>query len=189
MVLAVVLVVVVATALIVVVPRLKPGTSSGTKTYADNGVSLSYPSGWGHGPSILATETASSLWSETFAPAGGPDGVLVTQYRLDTEVSDLPATVLEARLKTTVSGLAQGAGGRLTSEVTPTTVGTVPGYQVAFTASLEGKPYTVELTMLFVGLDQYNINCQYSDATSQQIKVGCEQVKDTFRVTGSTASP
>jgi len=160
------------------------GATTGGQTYAANGVTLNYPAGWVHGPSILEGETKASVWSETFSPQLGiPEGVVVTQYLLNVDSSTVTAEALEAELKNLATGLSQGSGGDLTSDVTPTTVGTLTAYQVNFSAFLKGTEYSVELTVVFDGHDQYNINCQSSTGAAAAIAPGCQMVKDTFRIT------
>lgn len=185
------LVVVLAILAVLAIVALKPKdeSASGNGVYTDNGVTLRYPDGWIHGPTQFAAQRGTSLWSETFAPGSGPDSVIVTQYRLQNDISGVPVAEAEQQLTQLARGLAQEAGGDLTSEAAPAQVGALNGYRITFTASVNGTPLNVELTMLFRGTDQYNINCQYSDAKASEITAGCAQVKDTFALTGESPSP
>jgi hypothetical protein len=64
----------------------------------------------------------------------------------------------------------------------------MPAYQVMFDAEANGVRYAVELTMIFDGLDQYNINCQSSSTATAVIQAGCQQIKSTFRITASPSA-
>jgi hypothetical protein len=190
------LVILIAAAVIIVVTRPKSSTSAtasrpaptspvaGGQLYAANGVNLSFPEAWVHGPSILVNQTKPSVWSETFSPKLGiPEGVVVTEYLLNGDSSHVSPEALETELKNLATSLAQGSGGEVTSDVTPTTVGTLTAYEVSFTATLKGVQYTLDLTVVFHGADQYNINCQSSAAEAATIAPGCQMVKDTFQIT------
>ena len=158
----------------------------GGQTFADHGVTFQFPSGWIHGESILSNQVGTSLWSETFAPKPlDPNGVVVTQYRLTQDLSSLPPSALESQLRQLVT---QSLGGRNMSGVAQTTVGSMPAYRVTFDAEANGVQYAVELTMIFDGLDQYNINCQSSSTATTDIQPGCRQIKSTFRITGSPSA-
>jgi hypothetical protein len=157
------------------------------QTYSDNGVTFQYPVGWIHGPSILTREVGTKLWSETFAPkAYDPNGVVVTEYTLQQDLSQIPASPLEAQLKQMVT---TSLGGQNVSDVTPVTVGTLTGYQVTFDAEANDTQFAVQLTMLFVGLQQFNINCQTTSSSSADIQAGCQQIMSTFRLTESSPTP
>jgi hypothetical protein len=163
--------------------------SKGDGTYTANGVAFQYPGSWVHGPSTLVAQRGTSVWSETFGPTDGPSSVIVTQYTLNTDISQISAAAAQREVTDLVRGLAQGAGGELTSEATPTTIGMLNGYQVSFTAQVNGTPVDIELTTLFHGTAQYNINCQHTDAEAAEIAQGCAQVKSTFALTGESPAP
>jgi hypothetical protein len=153
---------------------------AGGQTFAEHGVTFQFPSGWIHGQSILSSQVGTSLWSETFAPKPfDPNGVVITQYRLTQDLSSLPPSALETQLRQLVT---QTLGGKNVSDVTQTTVGSMPAYQVTFDADAKDVRYTVELTMIFDGLDQYNINCQSSSTATVDIRPGCQQIKSTFEI-------
>ena len=190
------LVILIAAGVIIVATRPKSHSSAtpsgsvpnspvaGGQLYAANGVSLSFPSAWVHGPSILVNQTKPSVWSETFSPKLGiPEGVVVTEYLLNANSSLVSPEALETELRNLATSLAQGSGGEVTSDVTPTKVGTLTAYEVSFTATLKGAQYTLDLTTVFYGAHQYNINCQSSAAESATIAPGCQMVKDTFQIT------
>jgi hypothetical protein len=113
----------------------------------------------------------------------------VTQYALLTDISQVSAADAQAEVAQLVQGLAQDAGGDLTSDVTPTSVGSLDGYGVSFTAEVNGTAYDVNLTILFHGTAQYNISCQYTDTSQVEITQGCDQVLSTFALTGESPAP
>lgn len=158
-------------------------------SYTANGVTFQYPSSWVHGPSTLVAQRGTSVWSETFGPTNGPSSVIVTQYTLNTDISQVSAAAAQREVTDLVRGLAQDAGGELTTEATPTSIGTLNGYQVSFTAQVNGSPVDIELTTLFHGTAQYNINCQHTDAEAAEIAQGCAQIKSTFALTGESPAP
>jgi hypothetical protein len=167
-------------------PTVSNGAPVGGQTFADHGVTFQFPSGWIHGQSILSNQVGTSLWSETFAPKPlDPNGVVVTQYRLTQDLSSLPPSALETQLKQLV---AQSLGGQNVSDVTQTTVGSMAAYQVTFDAEANNVEYAVELTMIFDGLDQYNINCQSSSTATADIGPGCQQIKRTFQLASSPSA-
>lgn len=164
-------------------------SDEGDGTYTANGVTFQYPSAWIHGPSVFLAESGPNVWSETFAPSNGPASVIVSQYTLKVDISTVSAAAAEQEVTALVSGLAKDAGGEITSPVKPTTVGALDGYAVSFTAEVKGTPYDVDMTILFHGTAQYNINCQSSDETRTEIDAGCQQVLSTFALTGESPAP
>jgi hypothetical protein len=161
----------------------------GAGTYTANGVTLHYPKSWKQGPTRFAAQSGDAVWSEGFSPTGGVDAVTVTGYRLKADVSSVSPAALENELDGVVNDLARQLGGTVTASPTPVQVAGLQGYRSTLDLTIEGQPVTTELTMLFHGQDQFNIECQSTASHSQEINAGCDQVKSSFALSGSSPAP
>jgi hypothetical protein len=150
--------------------------------FTGHGVSLDYPPGWDAGPTLFLAESATADWSESFVPFDGPQGVSVTAYRLTDDVTPASVEQAHAKLEALVEDLATDQRGRVTDQLAPVTVGGIDGYHASFTAFVNGVEMTDDLTMLFFGDRQWNIQCQYDERGASAVTSGCRKVKASFVV-------
>jgi flagellar basal body-associated protein FliL len=168
-------VVVIIAAFVVLAIVLHPGK------YSDHGVAFNYPASWKHGQTQFAAQSGSAVWSESFSPgSSSTEGVTVSQYALNADVSSVSPDAVKAEVTTLVGNLAQQLNGSIVGDLKPAQVGGMQGYEVTINATIEGQALTVDLTLLFKGKAQYNIGCQATSANQDEISKGCTQVKDTF---------
>lgn len=153
--------------------------------YADHGVSFSYPSDWEPlGPATFETETGGSEWTESFFSEPGLSAVIVTEYSLLQDVSGASQDQLKAELEGLLQGSLDQIGGELLQELMPTTVNGLQGFHAVFTSPVDGEETVTDMVMVFEGTRQWNLQCQYVPDTEDEVMAGCEQVRDSFAVTG-----
>ena len=157
-------------------------------TYNDNGVTFEYPGDWDEFPAeASATSTGSNeLWSATV----GPDRtnlVNVTAYQLNVEVTEENLDTIEAELDQVISGVVSQAGGEIIDGPTAGEVAGLPAYTYTWeNVEVDGEPKDSEAYFLFDGETEYFFNCQFSDATADEVRSGCDQILATFEA-GSEA--
>jgi hypothetical protein len=164
-------------ALVVLALVLHPGK------YSDHGVAFSYPTSWRHGKTEFAAQSGSAVWSESFGPpSNSTEGVTISQYALKADVSSVPPDAVKAEVTGLVQGLAQQLNGSVAGDPTSVQVAGLQGYEVTMSATIQGQAVTIDLTLLFKGMTQYNIACQSTAADQSDMSKGCAQVKSTFVV-------
>ena len=163
------------------------GTEAEAATYEDNGVSFEYPDSWDEFPAeATATSTGSNeLWSATV----GPDKtnlVNVTAYQLNIEVTEENIGDVEAELDQVIQGVVDQAGGEITDGPTAAEIAGFPAYTYTWQdVEVEGEPKDSSAYFVFSGDVEYFFNCQFSDDTKEEIQGGCDQILESFEVTGS----
>jgi hypothetical protein len=159
--------------------------SGGPATYSEHGVTFDYPGGWEPlGPATFGAETGETEWTESFFSESGYSGVIVTEYALLQEVSSVSQEALRAELQGLLDSSLQQTGGEIVDDLSPVTVDGLDGFRVVFTVVVDGTEAESDLVMVFQGKRQFNILCQYEPDTETEVLSGCEQVRDTFAVTG-----
>ena len=118
-------------------------------------------------------------------PAAGSSGAIVTEYALKKGADDISDADLEAELDQLFSSTVAQANGELTDPLASTTVNGLRAYQVSFSAELDGGTLNTDLVLVFDGTQQWNLQCQYTPRDQDQILPGCEQIWETFTVSGS----
>jgi hypothetical protein len=187
-----IVILVVVVALVAITAGILYGTSQGggtedapaAGTYADHGVTFRYPPAWSTSKTVFTShQGGSALWSESFGPAPGPSQVIVSGYRINVDFASVPQAAALRQITQLVQQLASGAGGHIIDPPAPATLAGLDGFRSTFQATIGSATVTVELTIVFDGKDQYNIQCQYDEASFDEIDAGCRQVRDTFRLT------
>lgn len=162
----------------------EPGTDTAT-TFAEHGVTFSYPGDWmSLGPAQFTTETGGSEWSDSFFSEKGLNAVIVTEYALLQDVSSVSQEQLQAELEGLFEGSLTQAGGEIVEGLTPTTVNGIDGFRILFTTPVDGTETETDMVLVFDGLRQFNIQCQYVPDAQDEVMAGCDQVRGSFVITG-----
>jgi hypothetical protein len=153
-------------------------------SFSGHGVAFDYPPAWTAGTTRFLAETSSAEWSESFVPWDGPQGVSVSAYQLGQDLTGAPSSQVRSTLAGLIRDLATQQGGRMTSRPTAVSVAGLSGYRASFTALVNDRPLTNDLTMLFDAERQWNIQCQYAEADREVVMQGCSAVLNSFSVEG-----
>jgi hypothetical protein len=91
---------------------------------------------------------------------------------------------IEAELDGVINEVVAQAGGSIASGPTATTLAGFPAYEYEWNdVDVDGDPKDSRAIFLFNGNIEYFMNCQYSDASEEDILAGCEVILDTFEAT------
>lgn len=154
-------------------------------TFSGHGVSFSYPADWQSlGPATFQVNAGDATWTESFGTAAGSSGAIVTEYALAKDVTDVSDADLQAELDNLFTSTVSQAGGELIEPLAPTTINGLSGYRVSFTSKTGGVDLRTEMVLLFRGMQQWNLQCQYTENDRDDVVPGCQQVWDTFSVDG-----
>jgi hypothetical protein len=161
----------------------------GESSYAENGITLDYPSDWEALDQAGATTSTggNELWTQGFGPeAQGSNVVIVSAYQLKLDVGDVPPEQLKTEIEATLDQLAQQAGGSRVGELEEASLGSLAGFQATINAeSAEGAPVQSRVVFGFDGDTEYFLNCQYEPSAKAQILGGCDTMQQTFAVANS----
>ncbi len=165
----------------------KATTTTGVESsYAENGITLDYPSDWEALDQAGATTSTggNELWTQGFGPeASGSNVVIVSAYQLKLDVGDVPPEQLKTEIEATLDQLAQQAGGSRVGELEEASLGSLTGFQATINAeSAEGAPVQSRVVFGFDRDTEYFINCQYEPSAKAQILGGCDTMQQTFAV-------
>lgn len=158
-------------------------TVTGT-VFEGGGIRVTYPADW----STFANEPTAGagstpVWSRTFTPERGqPELVLVNSYELTRDVASMPPDAVESEMAGLVQQLADGLGGSVTSDLAPASFGPLEGYHATVEGSQDGEPLTWDVNFVFVGTTEYEITCVGEATPSDQLREGCQMIKDTFAI-------
>ncbi len=170
---------------IVAVRALTGGSTEGASHFSGHGISFRYPVEWHDlGPASFEVNSGDVRWSESFGVEPGSNGTIVTEYALKKDVSSVSDAALQAELDRLFTSTVSQAGGELIEPLAPTTINGMPGYRVSFTSTTGGVDLTTDMVLVFQGLQQWNIQCQYVAADRQDVLPGCQQIWDTFTIEG-----
>ena len=154
-------------------------------SYSEHGVTFSYPSGWRSlGAAQFTTETGDSEWSDSFFHEDGVSAVIVTEYALLQDVSGVDQEQLQAELQGLFDSSLWQAGGEVVEALAPSTVNGVEGFRIVFTTPVDGIDTETDMVMVFEGTRQFNLQCQYTPETEEEVMAGCDQVRSSFVITG-----
>jgi hypothetical protein len=159
----------------------------GQNTYEGNGVTFDYPAAWAVDDAAeFQTQAGDATWTVAVGPESGSDAVIVSSYALRSDVGSVSPEDLQAELENTFGGLVTQAGGQVTEPLTEATMGGLDGYSITFTTpDTQGGDLTTELTAVFEGRTQWNVQCQSHADSADEIQEGCTAVRDSFEVTAS----
>jgi hypothetical protein len=158
------------------------GSASGG-TYADHGVSFQYPTEW---HDVALTSVSAKIGQATWDKVVGPtdvDFVVVAEYQVPAPISVASATA-RGQVTSFAKNLFAQAHGAMTSGPTVSTMGGIPSLEYTGTVtSPTGNPLTSRVVLAFKGTSEYWVNCQYTNAHSQDILAGCDQIVSSFHTT------
>jgi hypothetical protein len=159
----------------------------GQNTYEGNGVTFDYPATWAVDDAAeFQTQAGDATWTVAVGPESGSDAVVVSSYALRSDVGSVSPADLRAELENTFGGLVTQAGGQVTEPLSEATMGGLDGYSITFTTpDTEGGDLTTELTAVFEGSTQWNVQCQSHADSADEIQEGCTAIHDSFEVTAS----
>ena len=173
-----------ATAAILAFALAGCGSDDGDKSFSTPTYpfSFDYPSGWtvsrtasfNYGSSSSAERSVSVALKEPF------DQVTITQYKLR---KTLPAGVNgnQPEVDRIVRRLTRQAKGTA-SDAKVVEYGGIPGYQyIVEYPGGENVTLQNQLTFLFSGKDEFQINCQSSPAKREELNKGCEQILGSLK--------
>jgi hypothetical protein len=161
--------------------------SGGDKTFEGDGFSFSYPEEWTEGEEFearaqLGREATSQV---AVAPGHGQDGVLVEVGPVSPSISGGNIDQFKAEFAQAVESLFQEVEGELTAGPARVQVGGLPALRFEATGvTSQGVRTRSRLTLVFDGLTQYTVNCQFTPEGAEEIERGCDQVLSSFRVEG-----
>ncbi len=155
-----------------------------TKVMVSDGVSYQYPDAWDVRPDITTkAQTGKGLWQQAVG-ASDIDIAILTAYDVGSEVTpqDLPG--LQSEVEGLLKGIAEQAGGSVTSAVTIEKTAGYPGFTQQLTIKTpDGKSVQSTVWLFFKGNTQFFLNCQYQSDTQTQTLAGCDTIRTTFKVT------
>jgi hypothetical protein len=152
------------------------------KTFEGAGYSFNYPAHWkeqhpvvGSGTGTPTAETYIGLdKTNVLGVVVGPGGVSITEANLADYEIDFAATVGEQFILN---------GGQMTKGAIRAPVNGLPG--LAFEGWLinpDGVRVESRPSFIFDGTTQYFMNCQFTAEHAEEMKQGCQQVKESFQV-------
>jgi hypothetical protein len=177
-----------AVAAIAVTPAALSGCGStekkGDHVYMGNGISFRYPQDWKTiEPQGLKGR---GLWTVMVAPrdSSGTDVAFVTEYRTPKTITKKNLASKKPGITSTVAEVARQAGGALLSGPTPTTMGNLPGYRFRISATVDSRPSTSRLVLVWKGRTEYFLNCQYltKGMLGAEVERGCRMIIGSFEL-------
>ncbi|MEX2274613.1 MAG: hypothetical protein WEA10_03470 [Actinomycetota bacterium] len=164
-------------------------------SYEANGVSYEYPKTWTEATDLTTGAQAggaNELWSDGVIPIvdsqEGPSAnvVLVTAYRLQQSVTEENVAQIEPEVKALLEQLVSQQGSGWDGTLQPTTVAARPGLIAENVGGVAPGDRQVESRVIFLfdGTTQYFINCQYLPEDKNTVLGGCDQITNTFQITG-----
>lgn len=162
-----------------------PAPTGDLNTMNANGVTYKYPKNWSERTDI---STQAQQGNRAWQQAVGPDSVslsILSQYNLNVEVTPENASQLQGEVETTLSNLANQAGGSTTSAVTAEQTAGLPGFTTTLTVkNPSGTEVSSTVWLFFKGKTEYFLNCQYVPAQQAELLAGCNTIRTTFAITG-----
>lgn len=165
-------------------------------SYEANGVSFEYPKTWVETSDITTEAQAGAgteLWSDGVTPIEGstgdepsPNVVLLTAYKLPLSVTEDNVAQLEPQLKGLLDQLVAQQQASWDGALRSTTIAGLPAFVAENVGGVAPGEQPVESRVIFVFDDttQYFINCQYETASKSDVLGGCDQITNTFTITG-----
>jgi hypothetical protein len=161
--------------------------SGGDKTFEGDGFSFSYPGEWAEEEDFEARVQAGSEATSqvAVAPGHGRDVVLVEVGPVSVSISEGNLDKFKPEFARAVESLFQQAEGELTAGPVRVQVGGLPALRFeANGVTSQGVRTRSRLTLVFDGLTQYAVNCQFTPEGAEEIERGCDQILSSFRVEG-----
>lgn len=116
------------------------------------------------------------------------DAFLVNTYELNTEITADKLEAVKAELEQNViPQLEQSSEAMQISELTPTTVNGVNGYQADATFAVGNTPITSRLYFLFDGMIEYQLLTQSATDRWTELSPTLEEMVDSFTVSDTAA--
>jgi hypothetical protein len=163
--------------------------------YDGNGVAFHYPKTWVEtDETVTQAEVGNQLWSTGVGPVPEDDGeddltanvVIVTGYRLNTAVTDANVDQVEPELIGVLDQLTSQAGSSWPGTLERRTIAGKPAFVADGVGAVGPQQQQVESRVAFIFDDttQYFVNCQYEPPQQSSILGGCDEILDTFEITG-----
>jgi hypothetical protein len=158
-------------------------------SYRDHGVSFTVPKGWhwGGAPPSYQGVVDQPLWTETFLPSRGDEGVGVSEYRTSWSVNRATAAQYQRKMKATLQGMVANTRGATFQGPTTSTMNGMTVLRFKLDLPQAGGQRLVDLeTTFWHRKSEYEILCQYREGSGQQtaIERGCRTITNSFTVTG-----
>jgi len=149
------------------------------KRFLGNGYSFSYPADWALQDPQIGSATGPPISSVYLG--------LDTSNLLGVLVGEGAVSITEANVHKFAGDVAEAVEAlpeaQITQEPTPITVDGLPGYLTeASLVAVDGLQVQSQVVILFDGLTQYFLNCQFSAEHVDEMTQGCGLVRDTFRL-------
>jgi len=118
------------------------------------------------------------------------DAFVVNVYQLNTEITDENLDAVKTELEQNVIPTLEKSSEDMTiSELTPTTVGGLNGFQASATFMVEDTAMTSDLYFLFDGNIEYQLLTQSATDRWEELQPTFEQMVNSFTVSAAEQSP
>ena len=131
-----------------------------------------------------------AVFDTTGTQVGGQyrDAFVVNVYQLNQEITEADLDAVQAELEQSViPQLEQSSDQMQISELTPTTVSGLPGFEAQATFVVEDTPMTSDLYFLFDGDIEYQLLTQSATDRWEGLQPTFDQMVTSFAVTGAAA--
>lgn len=156
---------------------------SGDQTFSADGYpfEFDYPSSWTltQGSNFQYGGSGAALRSVSVALKDPFDQVTVTQYKLKKKLPK-GENAYRPEVDRIVARMARQAGGSV-SDARKVTYGGVPGYQYVIKFEAGDAKLESRLTLLFNGVDEFQISCQSTEENRPELNDGCDQMLESFK--------
>jgi hypothetical protein len=155
-------------------------------------------------PGQVVAEQGTALWKEFFGPAPqattppssdptapppqpsltSTDVVIIAGYHIPISITKKNIGRYKGLVRLSTQNLLAQVGGTLVSGPVRTKLGKLPAYRLDATATVLNNPVEVRMVIGFRGHSEYFVNCQNTQdgPQSADIKSGCDQITQTFRL-------
>ena len=169
-----------------VLSAYRGSSAAGTQAYRGHGVWFGYPAGWQvESFQQVGGGGADQLWKVTVGPGTPLDGVTVTAYRLNRQVTAQDIDAVTPEVQSVTRQLFGQLGGSVQAGPEKITMAGLPAVRFGGTAAINGTGFHSTVVFAFSGTTEYFVNCQRTPAEAAAVDQACNQVVGSFTVTGA----
>jgi PsbP-like protein len=155
------------------------GSERGDETFAGEGYSFTYPGEWDELKSEMGVQRGDPVSQATVGPGTHSDGLVVLVYRI-------PVSINEQNFMQFTDAAAQDVAesfdGQILAGPTRLRVAGLPAFRLDVSSTNNGQALQSNMVFFFDGKTEYFLNCQLTQERADEMKRGCEQAVNSFKV-------